>query len=53
MKLLPMFLHVLIYVNEINNRIVFKIKSRYKLELLLKEMRRLLGRMSNSIDKDK
>ena len=28
---------VLIYVNEINNRIVFKIKSGYKLELLSKE----------------
>ena len=26
---------MLIYVNEINNRIVFKIKSGYKLELLL------------------
>ena len=28
---------VLIYVNEINNRVVFKIKSGYKLELLSKE----------------
>ena len=44
---------VLIYVNEINNGIVFKIKSGYKLELLLKETMKLLGSTSNSIDKDK
>ena len=44
---------VLIYVNEINNRIVFKIKSGYKVELLSKETMRLLGSRSNSIDKDK
>ena len=44
---------VLIYVNEINNRIVFRIKSGYKLELLSKETIKLLGSMSNSIDKDK
>ena len=34
---------VLIYVNEINNRIIFKIKSGYKLELLSKETMKLLG----------
>ena len=34
---------VLIYVNETNNRIVFKIKSGYKLELLSKETMKLLG----------
>ena len=44
---------VLIYVNEINNRIVFKIESGYKLELLSKETMKLLGSTSNSIDKDK
>ena len=44
---------MLIYVNEINNRIVFKIKSGYKLELLSKETMKLLGSASNSIDKDK
>ena len=44
---------VLIYVNEINNRIVFKTKSGYKLELLSKEAMKLLGSTSNSIDKDK
>ena len=44
---------VLIYVNEINNRIVFKIKSGYKLELLSKETMRLLGSLTDTIDGDK
>ena len=44
---------VLIYVNEINNRIVFKIKSGYKLELLSKETMRLLGSSTDTIDGDK
>ena len=44
---------VLIYVNEINNRIVFKIKSGYKLELLSKETMKLLGSSTDSIDVDK
>ena len=43
---------VLIYVNEINNRIVFKIKSGYKLELLSKETMRLLGSLADTIDGD-
>ena len=34
---------ILIYANTINNRIVFKIKSGYKLELLSKETMKLLG----------
>ena len=44
---------VLIYVNEINNRIVFKIKSGYKLKLLSIETMRLLGSSSDTIDGDK
>ena len=36
-----------------NNRIVFKIKSGYKLELLSKETMKLLGSSSSIIDKDK
>ena len=44
---------VLIYVNEINNRIVFKIKSGYKLELLSKETMKLLGSSTDTIDGDK
>ena len=44
---------VLIYVNKINNRIIFKIKSGYKLELLSKETMRLLGSSADTIDGDK
>ena len=44
---------VLIYVNEINKRIVFKIKSGYKLELLSKETMKLLGSSTDTIDGDK
>ena len=44
---------VLIYVNTINNRVVFKIKTGYKLELLSEETMRLLGSTTNTIDKDK
>ena len=44
---------ILIYANTISNRIVFKIKSRYKLELLSKETMKLLGSTSNIIDADK
>ena len=43
----------LIYVNEINNRIAFKIKSGCKLELLSKETMRLLGSSTNTIDGNK
>ena len=44
---------MLIYANTINNRIVFKIKSRYKLELLSKETIKLLGSTKDIIDSDK
>ena len=44
---------ILIYANTINNRIVFKIKSRYKLELLSKETKKLLGSTKDIIDSDK
>ena len=44
---------VLIYVNKIKNRIIFKIKSGYKLELLTKETMQLLGSPKNIIDQDK
>ena len=44
---------ILIYANTINNRIVFKIKSGYKLELLSKETMKLLGSASSIIDADK
>ena len=44
---------ILSYANKINNRIVFKIKSGYKLEILSKETMKLLGSTSNVIDADK
>ena len=44
---------VLIYVNAINNRVIFKIKTGYKLELLSKETMRLLGTTTNITDKEK
>ena len=45
---------VLIYANKISNRIVFKIKTRYKLELLSKETMTLLrSTIKDTIDADK
>ena len=44
---------ILIYVNTINNRIVFKIKSGYKLDLLSKETMKMLGITKDIIDSDK
>ena len=43
----------LIYANTINNRIVFKMKTGYKLELLSKETMKLLGSTKDTIDADK
>ena len=44
---------ILIYANNVINRIVFKIKTGYKLELLSKETMKILGSTSNITDKDK
>ena len=44
---------ILIYANKISNRIVFKIKTGYKLELLSKETMKLLGSTKDTIDEDK
>ena len=44
---------ILIYANKINNRIVSKIKTGYKLELLSKETMKLLGSTQYTIDADK
>ena len=46
-------LPVEIYPNKIKNRIVFKIKTGYKLELLTPETMRLLGSTKKGVDKDK
>ena len=44
---------VQIYVNKIKNKIVFKIKTGYKLELLTKETMQLLGSSKKDIDQNK
>ena len=45
--------HVQIYPNKIKNRIVFKLKVGYKLELLSQEKMKLLGSTRKEVDKDK
>ena len=44
---------VQIYVSKIKNRIVFKIKTGYKLELLSPETMKLLGSTKKDVDQDK
>ena len=44
---------ILIYANNISNRIVFKIKTGYKLELLSKETMKLLGSTKDTMNSDK
>ena len=46
-------LPIQIYPNKIKNRIVFKIKTGHKLELLTPETMRLLGSGKKEVDKDK
>ena len=41
------------YPNKIKNRIVFKVKTGYKLELLTPETMKLSGNTKNDADKDK
>ena len=43
----------IIYVNKTKNRIVFKIKTGYKFELLTKETMQLLGSEKKDIDQNK
>ena len=44
---------ILIYANKITNRVVFKLKNGYKLELLSKETMKLFGSTRDIIDADK
>ena len=46
-------LPISLYANKIKNRILFKIKTDYKLELLTTERMRLLGSAKRVVDKDK
>ena len=41
------------YPNKIKNRVVFKVKAGYKLELLSSEMIKFLGSAKKYVDKDK
>ena len=44
---------VQIYPNKIKNRIVFKVKTGYKLELLSQKTMKLLGSTKKDVDQDK
>ena len=44
---------VQVYTNKIKNRVVFRIKTDYKLELLSRETTKLLGRTKKDVDQDK
>ena len=44
---------VKIYVNKIENKITFKVKTGYSLELLTHETMKLLGSIENKINKEK
>ena len=46
-------LPVQIYVNKIKSRIVFKIKTGYKLELLYPKTMNLLGNIKQDVDQEK
>ena len=46
-------LSIRIYVNKIEDRITFKIETRYYLELLTPEIMKLLGSTKNKITKNK
>ena len=46
-------LPVQIYTDKIKNKIVFKIKTGYKLELLTPETMKLLGSRNKDVEKDK
>ena len=46
-------LSIRMYVNKIENKITFKIKNRYYLELLIPETMKLLGSTESKISKDK
>ena len=53
MKQLVRSAPIIIYANTISNRVVFKRKTGYKLELLSKETMKLLGGTKDTIDEDK
>ena len=52
-NIVKVLISIKIYVNKIENRITFKIKNRYYLELLTPETMKLLGSTESKITKDK
>ena len=50
---LTIILPIHVYINRINNRLVFKIKDEYKLELQMPETMKLFGSTKKLIDKTK
>ena len=53
MRRLVIYQYIMKYVNKIESRIAFKIKTGYYLELLSPEAIKLLGSTENKITKDK
>ena len=51
--MMHIYLLIRIYVNKIENRVTFKIKKGYSLELLTPKTMKLLGSIENKITKDK
>ena len=51
--MMHVYLLIRIYVNKIENRVTFKIKKGYSLELLTPKTMKLLGSIENKITKDK
>ena len=47
------YISIKIYINKIENRVTFKIKKGYYLELLTSETMKLLGSTKSKITKDK
>ena len=51
--ILTKILHIPVYINRINNRLVFKIKDGYNLELETPKKMKLFGSAKNLLDKTK
>ena len=52
-EILTAILPIYVYINRINNRLVFKIKDGYKLELQTPETMKIFGSIKNLIEKTK
>ena len=52
-EILTAILPIYVYINRINNRLVFKTKDGYKLELQTPETMKIFGSIKNLIEKTK